>query len=241
MNAKKAKNIILFDCMETLIDMNPVPGNTEYARWAYAGSAAQRIWSDFEQFLADFVHVRKMLKDSEPAHKEYEIREIYRILLRLKAGIRDEAELTALADDMFNHFWRTYVNACYVTREVRSALAYLCEQKYTLAIVSNFIVQGGVEQILETLGMKNYFRTVVASISIGWRKPHSIIYNEALRRLNTTSAEALFIGDDYHNDYIRPKELGFTAYLYDTGNKYPGISDRLMSFAHLPAMIEAAR
>jgi putative hydrolase of the HAD superfamily len=79
------------------------------------------------------------------------------------------------------------------------------------------------------------FETVITSIEVGRRKPHPVIFTEALTRLGVTAASAVFVGDTYVADYTGPQALGLTAYLIDPGRQHDlPAGRRLRSLADLP-------
>jgi putative hydrolase of the HAD superfamily len=67
--------------------------------------------------------------------------------------------------------------------------------RYRLAVVSNFDYTPTALEILDRAGVTQLFSTIVVSDAIGWRKPRREIFDEALRRVGVSAAEALFVGD----------------------------------------------
>jgi putative hydrolase of the HAD superfamily len=60
---------------------------------------------------------------------------------------------------------------------------------------------------------------VLISIEFGRRKPHPLIFNEALRRLGARPEEALFIGDSLSEDIAGAQSVGMdTAWVNRSGN-----------------------
>jgi len=53
-----SRSFIFFDCMETLIDMYDLPGEREYALWAYDGSGVEIYWNNAEKFISEFLSMR---------------------------------------------------------------------------------------------------------------------------------------------------------------------------------------
>jgi putative hydrolase of the HAD superfamily len=227
--------VILFDCMETLIDMTEIPGEKEYALWAYEGSGVEQYWQSPEGFVEQFRAVRKKLDETPPYHREYDITERFKRIIKLNKEENKEKEAELVRKLLIN-YWERYKAKCYVSEEVKYTLANLAA-KYPLGVVSNFIVKQGVEELLKEWGIDQYFKFVVTSINLGWRKPHPRIYQAAFRKAGAQSREAVFIGDDYRNDYETPRLLGMKAILYDRYGKNPRIADRFTAFAQLPEKI----
>jgi putative hydrolase of the HAD superfamily len=61
---------------------------------------------------------------------------------------------------------------------------------------------------LRKLGINHYFDTVLVSHENGWRKPHTQIFQDALRKLRVTAEETVFIGDNPIEDIKGAQEAG---------------------------------
>jgi putative hydrolase of the HAD superfamily len=106
-------------------------------------------------------------------------------------------------------------------------------ESYQLGIVSNFKVPGGIEELLKLNGIERYFNSVTVSINMGWRKPHEAIYHHALNFMDALPEDIYFIGDDFKNDYLKPRELGLKGVLLDRFNRHPEVTDRVKDFYEL--------
>jgi len=84
-------------------------------------------------------------------------------------------------------------------------------RRYRLAVVSNFDYTPTALGILETAGVAELFDTIVVSDAFGWRKPARAIFDEALRRLGTPAADALFVGDRPDIDVAGAQAAGMHA------------------------------
>jgi putative hydrolase of the HAD superfamily len=78
---------------------------------------------------------------------------------------------------------------------------------------------------------------VVTSVKCGWRKPHKIIYDEAVSKSGAKIRDICFIGDDYVCDYKAPREIGIKSYLYDRNMKYSHIQDRVTRLIDLKQLL----
>lgn len=228
---------ILFDCMETLVDMVELPGEKEYALWALEGSGVETYWKDPEEFVRDFIVMRKGLKERQPYYQEFDIYERFQLVVEKKIGKSED--MTKIVQQLVTNYWQKYLKMCYVSEDVRVSLGILAE-RYKMGIVSNFIILGGVEQLLELQGIAHFFQFIVTSVKEGWRKPHPLIYATALKQLGAgNKKEVLFIGDDLENDYLTPHKLGIKAILYDRNDKYPMIKERFNSFMNLVDLVDS--
>lgn len=230
------QEVIIFDCMETLIDMHELPGEREYAFWAYAGSGVEHYWEGFEEFYGSFQTMRKTLSERVPYHKEYDIRERFGFIIGEKIGTERIEETNLVIGKLLKNFWVRYKDRCYVSSDVIHTLECISD-KYRLGVISNFLVRDGVEELLKKNGIYNYFDFVVTSVNVGWRKPHPLIYSNSLEKAGASADRVLFIGDDYTNDFITPRQLGYQALLYDRNNNYPEIDSSFSYFKELPQIL----
>lgn len=227
---------LLFDCMETVVDIEPLPTLSDYAHWAYDGSGVEGFWDSFDEFFSLFKQSRKEYNEKLPEYKEYELSERFQHIALMTIGEDNSALVRHIKDSLYCSYWQTYKAKSYVKEEVKSVLSYLTK-KYCLGIVSNFMVRGGVEELLQINDVLQYFDFVVTSINEGWRKPHPYLYKAALKRDNMKAEETLFVGDDFLNDYEGPRKMGMKAILYDTKKRKSDIVDRVTSFVHLKEML----
>ncbi len=170
-----AIEFILFDCMETLIDMTQLPDRRDYAFWAYEGCGVEYLWRDFEEFFDEYRLAADSITEKSPQYKEHSIMERFMLMLDRK-NIKEKRDI--LIDSIYQNYWKNYSSRCYVDVETVNLLDYL-SNKYKIGVVSNFIVDNGVEDLLKKTGIIDYFEFVVTSVKCGWRKPHKIIYDEA--------------------------------------------------------------
>jgi putative hydrolase of the HAD superfamily len=222
--------------METVIDMTEIPGEKEYALWAYDGSGVEHYWDDQEEFISQFQSSRQIIRAAPPLHKEYDIEERFRRLIQLKQ--RTETINTEyVIRSLIANYWRNYKERCYVKPEVISVLNELAI-KHDIGLVSNFIVRGGVEELLKQSNLLQFFSSIVVSVDVGWRKPHPYIYQKVLDLSGIQGDQAIFIGDDYQNDYEAPQNLGIRTLLYDPNNRHGHVGHRFTSFLELSDILQ---
>jgi putative hydrolase of the HAD superfamily len=66
---------------------------------------------------------------------------------------------------------------------------------------------------LEALGLARYFDGVTFSSEVGFRKPNTKIYEDALKKVGAEPSLCLFVGDRLKEDVRGPKSLGMRAVL----------------------------
>ncbi len=220
---------LLFDCMETLVDLHDWQGADEDARWAFEGSGLERLWESFAQFSAEY-HDAKHNLDDQFHDREYPLSDRFGLMARRKFPTESTAFQDGVITRLQENFWQTYRSHCYVRPDVQRVLGKL-QATYKLGVVSNFKVPGGVEELLTTNGIGHFFDFVISSINVGYRKPSPEIYRMALDRIGTPPSAVCFIGDDLRNDYLVPKALGMKTMLLDRYQRHLEIPERVADFA----------
>ncbi len=107
-----------------------------------------------------------------------------------------------------------------------------------LAIVSNF--EAWLEDLLETLGVRDRFGIRVISGHEGIEKPDPQIFQLALTRLALDPADAMYVGDNPEFDVAPAATLGMRPVLIDRHNRYPDVSaTRITDLRELPSLARA--
>lgn len=207
---------ILFDCMETVVDVIRIPDIRMYSSFAYYGCGYEDLWQSFDAFVEEYNYARLQLERDGLKYIEYNLFDRFNFMVKRKS-IKREESIKAMAAISAN-YWKNYKANCYVDDAVKSVLSDL-HSRYKCAIVSNFMVDEGVEELLAAYEVDQFFDFVVTSIKVGWRKPHKKIYDTALNLSKVSKDQILFIGDDYLCDYVGPKDYGFKAALLDKKNE----------------------
>jgi HAD superfamily hydrolase (TIGR01509 family) len=138
--------------------------------------------------------------------------DVFKRALTLCDATDDDATLARAA---------AYIHARHLEKNVwrrvgtgnRDALERLRGAGFRLAVVSNS--EGTVEAMLEEVGLRPYFETVVDSGIVGSVKPDARIFQIALDRLQLAPSEALMVGDLPTADVFGPRALGIRAALVD--------------------------
>jgi len=230
---------IFFDCMETLVDLVQLPDLRDYARWGYEGSGVERYWTDFEEFFEGYNAARKAISQKLPEYREYEMYERFRFICRGKLSGADDLVVESVAGKIYKNYWKTYMSKSYLRDDVKEVVPAL-SKRYNLGVVSNFMVAGGIEELLKLNGIYDCFRFVVTSINVGWRKPHPEIYKTALSKAGVKPANIIFVGDDYVNDHDGPIAMGMRPVYLDRFKRHRDMPDRIESLYELEDMLGKA-
>jgi putative hydrolase of the HAD superfamily len=93
-----------------------------------------------------------------------------------------------------NMFFQDYVDSLEL-RPYAKKLLNKIKENCKLGLVSNFTYAPVVYASLRKLGINQYFNAVLVSHECGWRKPHTQIFQDALKKLHVKPEETVFIGD----------------------------------------------
>jgi len=98
------------------------------------------------------------------------------------------------------------------------ALSVLTELhgKYRLALVSNCAI--GTFNVIKALGLTRFFKCIILSYEIGVRKPHRLMYLEALRCLGLEPDDCIFVADEI-SDLEGAGEVGMKTLLVRQGSR----------------------
>jgi HAD superfamily hydrolase (TIGR01549 family) len=159
-------------------------------------------------------------------HREVTSQERFRRVLdrlNLPAGPGDTLRLV---DAHMNRL----ANALVTPSHHRTVVSDLAE-RVRLGIVSNFDHAPTVREVLRRDLLAEFFDVVIVSDEIGWRKPHRVMFESALRQLSVSSDEALFVGDNFDVDVRGAAQAGLAAAWYTRGRpvdrepQYPIVAD----------------
>ena len=91
-------------------------------------------------------------------------------------------------------------------------------KQYRIAVISN--ADGGIEEVLRRCNIADCFLTITDSGLVGYEKPHPEIFRQALKSLDATPEESLYVGDVYSVDYLGATGAGMQAMLMDVSGAY---------------------
>ncbi|MBN1525400.1 MAG: HAD family hydrolase [Spirochaetales bacterium] len=98
-----------------------------------------------------------------------------------------------------------------------------CAAKYRLSILSNTHYPPLIHENLKAMKIAQNFFRVYTSVEIGIRKPNREIFLQTLDDLKIKPAQAVFIGDNYHDDYLGALSVELKCFLIDKDKKYNGL------------------
>jgi len=93
--------------------------------------------------------------------------------------------------------------------DVTHTVVELNRRGYCLGIIANTITETEIPDWLEEDGLTSYFKAVVLSSKVQFRKPGPEIYLEAARRAGVDPARSVYVGDNPVRDVEGSRKAGF--------------------------------
>jgi putative hydrolase of the HAD superfamily len=90
--------------------------------------------------------------------------------------------------------------------------------RYRIGVISN--ADGKIAAVLERCDIADCFLTITDSGLVGHEKPHPAIFQAALREMQASPDESLYVGDVYSVDYLGATGIGMQAMLFDVSGAY---------------------
>ncbi|MBO0911533.1 MAG: HAD family hydrolase [Acidobacteria bacterium] len=137
---------------------------------------------------------------------------IYYSRLLKELGISDDAVCADLVACT-----RISANWCEIRRDTREILERL-KQEYRLGVISN--ADGRIADVLGRTAIADLFETITDSGIVGKEKPHPAIFEAALRSLDVSPEESVYVGDVYSVDYLGARRAGIAGVLFDVAGAY---------------------
>jgi HAD superfamily hydrolase (TIGR01662 family) len=113
--------------------------------------------------------------------------------------------------------------------DARETIIELARRGYTLGIIANTITETEIPDWMESDGVSAYFKAVVLSSKVGFRKPMPEIYWEAARRAEVPPENCAYVGDNPIRDVEGTRKAGFGMMILfsepDTLKKEPQNAD----------------
>ena len=115
-------------------------------------------------------------------------------------------------------------------------------KKYKLASVSDGQAQWARAE-LASVGLSGYFHPFIVSGDYGYRKPDERLFKKALKKMDMTADEVVFVGNDMYRDVFGAAQLGIKTVLFRSNQgeqEYCGTraDAEITAFGQLPAEIK---
>lgn len=117
------------------------------------------------------------------------------------------------------HMGEFYKPASIIPDDVRRVLPQLKEAGYLLGVISNR--DQPFQDVLEEHGIAEFFDFSLAAGEVSIFKPEPGLFEHALRRVNLSAGEAIYVGDNYFADVVGSRRAGLRPVLYDPIGIFP--------------------
>ena len=196
--------------------------------------------SDHSSSFDAFLHIYKEI--NAKFWRDYAEGKIDKIQLRngrftdtLKEFKIDNAKM---GEDMSSRYLEISPFQTHLFPSTKEILTDLKDNNYKLHIITN-----GFKEVqftkLENSGIIHFFDDILCSEEIGKAKPHSLVFEGALKRTNAKAENSIMIGDDFNADVIGAENAGIRGVLFDPFQKHTnkiGV-DRVEHLEEIPPLI----
>lgn len=209
---------VLFDLGHTLWDIGPQRGALERAYSDLRVTLAARLGrddlppaADFQAAVRDVLHEASETYFTNGEHVDQPPSWTWVDLGCRALGI----ELArALLVEITPPLFATEIDSLVCDEGTREAVADLHDRGYRLGCITNTLADtAAIRTMLHIHGMAELMESVVVSADEGWRKPHRSLFDKAMRELDVTPPESLFVGDSPLHDVGGAKAAGMRAVL----------------------------
>ncbi len=217
MHKQPAVETIFFDAAGTLFRVRGSVGEI-YQRYAAQFGFCPMVGQDVAKqisrvFLALFREKEPMVFPDHPTDAIPALERLW--WLELVERTFERLGPFARLEEFFDHIYEVFRSseAWEVEPGCEEVLSRLKGSGKTLGIVSNF--DSRIGDVLEALGIRRFFDTVVVSSGGSAAKPESGIFLRALKSVDTVAEASLHVGDDVEDDFDGARSAGLQALLYD--------------------------
>ncbi len=117
------------------------------------------------------------------------------------------------------HMGEFYRPESVIPDDVRRVLPQLKQAGYTLAVISNR--DKPFQDLLHQHGISEFFHFSLAAGEVNVFKPEPGIFEHALRRVDLSAQEVIYMGDNYYADVVGSRRAGLRPVLYDPLGIFP--------------------
>jgi putative hydrolase of the HAD superfamily len=118
-------------------------------------------------------------------------------------------ELISPLSGKLTRLWRDHDGRRVPRHDVKETILELDRRGYIMGIIANTITETEIPDWMESDGITSYFKAVVLSSKVGYRKPDPQIYWEAARRVGIEPAKCAYVGDNPVRDVEGCRAAGF--------------------------------
>jgi len=118
-------------------------------------------------------------------------------------------QVLGIADDLLSqNISRRFIQETLTQISTNATFLAELSHRYRLGIVSNFY--GNLATVCQGVGLSPFFMVTIDSVTVGYSKPDPKIFSVALTNLQTSPAQAVFIGDSLSRDMAGARNVGMS-------------------------------
>ncbi len=157
---------------------------------------------------------------------------------RLVALGASPEQAVEFAPSVSRHMGEFYKPESVVPDDVRRTLPQLKQAGYILGVISNR--DKPFQDLLNDHGIGEFFHFSLAAGEVNTYKPEPGVFEHALRRVNLSARDAVYVGDNYYADVVGARRAGLEPILYDPLGIFPEPDcTAIKSFDELNSIIKA--
>ncbi|MHC1590748.1 MAG: HAD family hydrolase [Candidatus Helarchaeales archaeon] len=227
---------VIFDLYRTLIDptatKNPDEETYQFLQEKFG------VQATFEQFKKkkEEIYIKYFKQRDTPPFNEIEPKywwkEIVESLSPSHSSITED-DLEGIIR-LRNGIWMPRTRLYPEVREVLEHLKH--EQHLKLGVITNISRGDFARKNMDYLHVTHFFDVILTSAEEGIRKPHPLIFKQALSRLGVNNSETIFCGDTRWDDVKGARDAGIFAVLVERPNTgtdgHPTVNTEPLYFHH---------
>ena len=233
---------LIFDLNGTLIDILTDEGDDGAYRVVSNFLSYRNVRIAPEELKRTYFELNRSQRRNSPEnYPEFDVTAIFREIITCNAVTPLPPEATASLALLSAEVYRAATRyKLQLYPGVREVLDYL-KHRYLMAAVSDGQSAWAMPE-LRAVGLDGYFRSVIVSGDLGFRKPDRRMFDLALKALGLSSPEVLFVGNDMYRDVFGAHEADMKAVFFKSNQGEQEYRDTeadyiIYNFSQLPAAI----
>jgi putative hydrolase of the HAD superfamily len=210
---------ILFDVNGTLVDILTDEGREDIYRTISNYLRYHGIAIDAESLRNEyFSRLQIQKKNSNEQFPEFDTVRLWRDFLTQQLGATDSADplVEKKRACMPRFLAEMYRSASMFKLQLYPGVLetlHMLAPRYRLAALSDAQSAWALPE-LQAVGIDHFFKSVIVSGDLGYRKPDTRIFNLALHHLQLPPEEVLFVGNDMYRDIYGAQQAGMRTVFF---------------------------
>lgn len=201
---------ILFDWSYTLVNLIQEDDASGFHKLINFLGEKEITVPNFETLFPTYRELfESMIKISRQTHREACFEDVLNYLL---LGWHIDLDGKTTVKELLTVYYKEIFAPRKIYPDVIPALTSLKARGVRMGVVSNTTNPGFIKDCERvSFGLDSFFEFSIYSSQVPYRKPHPSIFKLAVKRLNLTPADILFVGDTLETDVAGPQAVGMAA------------------------------